>query len=62
MAQENVGININVQSNGEKALGSLKQQLREATAEVQALSEKFGATSQQREHRSLKTKLATLKT
>lgn len=47
MAQENVGININVQSNGEKALGSLKQQLREATAEVQALSEKFGATSQQ---------------
>ena len=47
MAQENVGININVQSNGEKALGSLKQQLREATAEVQALSDKFGATSEQ---------------
>ena len=47
MAQENVGININVQSNGDKTLGSLKQQLREATAEVQALSDKFGATSEQ---------------
>jgi len=47
MAQENVGININVQSNADKTLGSLKQQLREATAEVQALSDKFGATSEQ---------------
>ena len=47
MAQENVGININVQSNADKTLGSLKQQLREATQEVQALSDKFGATSEQ---------------
>ena len=47
MAQENVGININVQSNADKTLGSLKQQLKEATAEVQALSDKFGATSEQ---------------
>jgi hypothetical protein len=47
MAQENVGININVQSNADKTLGSLRTQLREATAEVQALSDKFGATSEQ---------------
>jgi hypothetical protein len=47
MAQENVGINITVGGNTEQALGSLKSQLRQATAEVQALSEKFGATSEQ---------------
>ena len=47
MAQENVGINITVGGNTEQALGSLKTQLRQATAEVQALSEKFGATSEQ---------------
>ena len=47
MAQENVGINITVGGNQDQALGSLKAQLREATAEVQALSEKFGATSEQ---------------
>jgi len=47
MAQENVGININVEGNANQALGSLKAQLREATADVQALSEKFGATSEQ---------------
>jgi hypothetical protein len=47
MAQENVGINITVGGNTEQALGSLKSQLRQATAEVQALSDKFGATSEQ---------------
>jgi hypothetical protein len=47
MAQENVGINITVGGNTEQALGSLKSQLRQATADVQALSEKFGATSEQ---------------
>jgi hypothetical protein len=47
MAQENVGINITVGGNAEQALGSLKSQLREATADVQALSEKFGATSKE---------------
>jgi len=47
MATENVGINITVGGNTEQALGSLKTQLRQATAEVQALSEKFGATSEQ---------------
>ena len=45
MAQENVGINIQVDGNQDQALGSLKKQLREATADVQALSDKFGATS-----------------
>jgi chromosome segregation ATPase len=47
MAQENVGINITVGGNTEQALGSLKSQLRQATAEVQTLSDKFGATSEQ---------------
>ena len=47
MAQENVGINITVGGNTEQALGSLKSQLRQATADVQALSDKFGATSEQ---------------
>jgi hypothetical protein len=48
MAQETVGIKIQVDS-GEagKSVGSLKSQLREAQAEVMALSEKFGATSEQ---------------
>jgi hypothetical protein len=45
MAQENVGINITVGGNTEQAVGSLKKQLREAQQEVQALSDKFGATS-----------------
>jgi hypothetical protein len=45
MAQENVGINITVGGNQDQALGSLKKQLKEATLEVQALSEKFGVTS-----------------
>ena len=47
MAQENVGINITVGGNQDQAIGSLKKQLREATQEVQALSDKFGATSEQ---------------
>lgn len=38
---------INVQGNASEAVGSLKKQLREATAEVAVLSDKFGATSQQ---------------
>ena len=47
MAQENVGINITVGGNTDQAIGSLKKQLREAQQDVQALSDKFGATSQQ---------------
>jgi hypothetical protein len=38
---------INVQGNAGEAIGSLKKQLREAQAEVGALSDKFGATSKQ---------------
>jgi len=44
MAIEKV-IDIKVQGNADKAVGSLRSQLREAQAEVAALSEKFGATS-----------------
>lgn len=43
-------VNLNVQSNldeSTKSVGSLKAQLREAQAEVAALSEKFGATSKE---------------
>ena len=43
-------VNLDVQSNldeSTKSVGSLKAQLREAQAEVAALSEKFGATSKQ---------------
>jgi hypothetical protein len=47
MAQENIGININVEGNANQSLGTLKAQLREATQEVQALSDKFGATSKE---------------
>jgi hypothetical protein len=47
MAQENVGINITVGGNQDQALGSLKAQLREATAEVAKLSDQFGATSKE---------------
>jgi len=47
MAEENVGINITVGGNQDQALGSLKKQLKEATAEVQELSDKSGATSEQ---------------
>ncbi len=47
MAQENVGINIQVGGNQDQALGSLKSQLREATNEVTKLSEQFGASSKE---------------
>jgi len=47
MAQENVGINIQVGGNTDQALGSLKSQLREATNEVTRLSEQFGASSKE---------------
>jgi hypothetical protein len=43
-------VNLDVQSNldeASKSVGTLKSQLREAQAEVAALSDKFGATSQQ---------------
>jgi len=46
MAQENLDFNINVKTQGaEGSIGSLKKQLREAQADVMALSDKFGATS-----------------
>jgi hypothetical protein len=44
MAIEKV-IDIKVQGNADQAVGSLRSQLREAQADVAALSEKFGATS-----------------
>jgi len=47
MAQENIGINIQVGGNQDQALGSLKAQLREATQDVIKLSEQFGATSKE---------------
>jgi hypothetical protein len=45
MAIEKV-IDIKVQGNADQAVGSLRSQLRQAQAEVAALSDKFGATSQ----------------
>ena len=45
MAQETIGIKVEVQ--GGESVGSLKKQLREAQQDVQALSDKFGATSAQ---------------
>ena len=48
MAEEIVGLKIQVDgSDVGKSVGSLKQQLREAQGEVNALSEKFGATSKE---------------
>lgn len=47
MAQEIVGVKIQVEGNASESIGSLKKQLREAQNEVTALSEKFGATSDQ---------------
>jgi hypothetical protein len=47
MAQEIVGIKIQVEGNANESVGSLKKQLREAQQDVQALSDKFGATSEQ---------------
>jgi len=47
MAQ-NLDLNVNVNTNeAGKSLGSLKSQLKEAQAEVVALSDKFGATSKE---------------
>ena len=47
MAQEiDINLNVNAQQ-ADKSLGSLKSQLREAQAEVQTLSDKFGATSRE---------------
>lgn len=48
MANEIVGLKIQVDgSEATRSVGSLKQQLREAQADVTKLSEKFGATSQE---------------
>jgi len=44
---EKLTFDIQVGGNQDQALGSLKKQLREATLEVQELSDKFGATSEQ---------------
>ena len=44
---EKLTFDIQVGGNQDQALGSLKKQLREATQEVVALSDKFGATSEQ---------------
>jgi hypothetical protein len=44
MAEE-VVFNLNIQSNGEKTIGNLKTQLKQATQEAALMSEKFGATS-----------------
>jgi hypothetical protein len=46
MAIEKI-IDIKVQGNAEQAVGSLRSQLRQAQADVAALSDKFGATSDQ---------------
>lgn len=46
MAIEKV-IDIKIQGNADEAVGSLRSQLRAAQADVAALSEKFGVTSQQ---------------
>lgn len=48
MAEEIIGVKVKVDaSDVGKSVGSLKQQLREAQAEVTALSDKFGATSKE---------------
>ena len=48
MAETNeLSFNIKVGGNQDQALGSLKKQLKEAQQDVQALSDKFGATSEQ---------------
>ena len=44
---ETLNYNINVGGNATESVGSLKKQLREAQAEVGALSDKFGATSKE---------------
>ena len=48
MAEEIIGVKVQVDaSDVGKSVGSLKQQLREAQNEVNALSDKFGATSKE---------------
>ena len=44
---ETLNYNINVGGNAGESVGSLKKQLREASAEVAILSDKFGATSKE---------------
>ena len=44
---EQLNYKINVSGNASESVGSLKKQLREATAEVAILSDKFGATSKE---------------
>lgn len=44
---EQLNYQINVQGNASETVGSLKKQLREASAEVAILSDKFGATSKE---------------
>ena len=46
MAIEKV-IDINIQSNADERVGSLRSQLRQAQAEVATLSDKFGVTSKE---------------
>jgi hypothetical protein len=47
MAENQLSFDIKVGGNQDQAIGSLKKQLREAQQDVQALSDKFGATSEQ---------------
>jgi hypothetical protein len=47
MAENQLSFDIKVGGNQDQAIGSLKKQLKEATLEVQSLSDKFGATSEQ---------------
>lgn len=47
MADEVVGLRIEVDSNVGEAVGSLRSQLKAAQAEVAAMSEKFGVTSKE---------------
>lgn len=50
MAQSSQDLNLNVNVNvgaADASMGSLKKQLKEAQADVQALSDKFGATSKE---------------
>lgn len=44
---EQLNYQINIEGNANQSVGSLKKQLREATAEVALLSDKFGATSKE---------------
>jgi hypothetical protein len=47
MAQENVGINIQVQGNAEQSIGNVKKALKEANAELINAQSNFGDYSQQ---------------